>query len=302
MANSKISALTSATTPLAGTETLPVVQSGATTQVSVANLTAGRAVSAASLALTTSPLPTTSGGTGLTSFTANGLLYASSTSALNTSANLIWNGTSFKVTSSGRAISTTGTSVLFASNSATHTVFIGDNNFAYFQFVTLASPTYLSLQYNSAELIRFESSGNLVPKIAGQGINFTSNTPTAGMTSQLLNWYEEGTWTPADASGAGLTFTSVTAKYTRIGRQVTATAVLTFPTTASTANVQISGLPFAASNMGQFMYQRTTTVGAGVGLVSASGTTIAIYNQAGTAVTNTPFSLSTVNLTGTYFV
>lgn len=46
MANSKISALTSATTPLAGTEVLPVVQSSATTQVTVANLTAGRAVNA----------------------------------------------------------------------------------------------------------------------------------------------------------------------------------------------------------------------------------------------------------------
>lgn len=48
MANSKISALTAASTPLAGTETLPVVQSGVTKQVSVANLTAGRAVSALS--------------------------------------------------------------------------------------------------------------------------------------------------------------------------------------------------------------------------------------------------------------
>ena len=52
MSNSKISALTSATTPLAGTETLPVVQSSTTKQVSVANLTAGRAVSALSLTTT----------------------------------------------------------------------------------------------------------------------------------------------------------------------------------------------------------------------------------------------------------
>jgi hypothetical protein len=43
MADTKISALTGATTPLAGTEVLPVVQGGATKQVSVANLTAGRA-------------------------------------------------------------------------------------------------------------------------------------------------------------------------------------------------------------------------------------------------------------------
>jgi len=48
MANAKISALTSATTPLVGTETLPVVQSSATTKVTVANLTAGRAVGALS--------------------------------------------------------------------------------------------------------------------------------------------------------------------------------------------------------------------------------------------------------------
>lgn len=303
MANSKISALTSATTPLAGTETLPVVQSGATTQVSVANLTAGRAVSAASLALTTSPLPATSGGTGASSsFVNTGIAYASNTTTLNTSTTLTWNGTTFKVTSAGRAISTTGTSVLFASNSATHTVFIGDNNFAYFQLVTLASPTYLSLQYNSAELMRFESSGNLVPKIANTGINFTSNTPAAGMTSQLLNWYEEGTWTPADASGAGLTFTSVTAKYTRIGRQVTATVVLTFPTTASTAQAQISGLPFAASNFGQFLGIRTGVAGASSGLVSAGGSTIVLYTQAGGSQTNVANSTATLYLTGTYFV
>jgi hypothetical protein len=52
MANVKISELTSATTALAGTEVLPIVQSSATVKVSVANLTAGRAVSAASLATT----------------------------------------------------------------------------------------------------------------------------------------------------------------------------------------------------------------------------------------------------------
>jgi hypothetical protein len=39
MSNSKISALTSATTPLAGTEVLPIVQSGATKKVAVDDLT-----------------------------------------------------------------------------------------------------------------------------------------------------------------------------------------------------------------------------------------------------------------------
>jgi hypothetical protein len=53
MSNSKISALTGATTPLAGTEVLPIVQSSTTKQVSVANLTAGRAISATSVTAST---------------------------------------------------------------------------------------------------------------------------------------------------------------------------------------------------------------------------------------------------------
>lgn len=48
MADLKISQLTASTTPLAGTEVLPIVQSSTTKQVSVANLTAGRAVAMSS--------------------------------------------------------------------------------------------------------------------------------------------------------------------------------------------------------------------------------------------------------------
>ena len=52
MADVKISQLPVATTPLDGTEVLPIVQSATTKQVSIANVTAGRAVSALSLSLT----------------------------------------------------------------------------------------------------------------------------------------------------------------------------------------------------------------------------------------------------------
>jgi hypothetical protein len=44
MADKKISALTAASTPLAGTEVLPIVQSGSTVKVSVDNLTTGKTV------------------------------------------------------------------------------------------------------------------------------------------------------------------------------------------------------------------------------------------------------------------
>lgn len=53
MADKKISALPAATTPLAGSEVLPIVQGGATDKVSVANLTAGRDVTGNSFSATT---------------------------------------------------------------------------------------------------------------------------------------------------------------------------------------------------------------------------------------------------------
>ena len=143
MADLKISQLTGATTPLAGTEVLPIVQSGSTRQVSVANLTAGRT----------------------------------------------------------------------------------------------------------------QTSNGIVQGTAGTGYNFTANTPAAGKTSQLLNWYEEGTWTPV-VSGTGTAGTyelaaGTVATYTRIGRQVTINASIVLAaaiTGGGTGSLKITGLPFAKAS------------------------------------------------------
>lgn len=145
MADTKISALTASTTPLAGTEVLPIVQSGVTKQVSVADLTAGRAVSATQLTLTT---------------------------------------------------------------------------------------------------------GNLIVA-SGQGVDFSA-TPGTG-TSELLNDYEEGTWTPVISGttvagtyqiNAGVTRTT----YTKVGRLVCASAYIVLAgaiTGGGTGLLSITGLPFA---------------------------------------------------------
>ena len=66
MADVKISGLPASTTPLAGTEVLPIVQSGQTKQVSIANVTAGRAIAASTVQVTTTigvgaATPSTSG-------------------------------------------------------------------------------------------------------------------------------------------------------------------------------------------------------------------------------------------------
>ena len=73
MADKKISALTGAATPLAGTEVLPIVQSGATVKVAVSDLTAGRAISATQLTLSTENLVIGTAGKGITLTSPDGL-------------------------------------------------------------------------------------------------------------------------------------------------------------------------------------------------------------------------------------
>jgi len=65
MANSKISALTSATTPLVGTETLPIVQSGATVKTTVADITNGGGYAGAFTTLSATGVTTVQAGTAL---------------------------------------------------------------------------------------------------------------------------------------------------------------------------------------------------------------------------------------------
>jgi hypothetical protein len=86
--------------------------------------------------------------------------------------------------------------------------------------------------------------GNLVIATSGKGIDFSATSGTG--TSELLNDYEEGTWTPVPVptSGAITTYTS-TGIYTKVGRQVT----LTFNITISNAGTavalsSITGIPF----------------------------------------------------------
>jgi hypothetical protein len=98
MANSKISALTSATTPVAGTEVLPIVQTSATKQVSIANLTAGRSVSMSAGTISSGNLDFTGTAQRITGDTSNAtqsnrLAFQNSVVNGNTNVTLIPNGT-----------------------------------------------------------------------------------------------------------------------------------------------------------------------------------------------------------------
>ena len=95
------------------------------------------------------------------------------------------------------------------------------------------------------------STGNLVIGTSGKGIDFSVTSSGSGtMTSELLADYEEGTWTPTQ--GTGLTVIgafSSEGKYTKIGRIVTITGVVSGATTValSSGGELCGGLPFTAA-------------------------------------------------------
>lgn len=94
------------------------------------------------------------------------------------------------------------------------------------------------------------STGNLVIGTSVKGIDFSANTPAAGMTSELLNWYEEGTFTPTivgtTTAGTG-TYSVQIGTYTRMGRVVRFNVAITWSAHTGTGNMNIAGLPFTAS-------------------------------------------------------
>jgi len=99
MADIKISQLPSANLPLDGTEVLPIVQSTTTKKVTIANVTAGRALTATELTLTLTPLAPTSGGTGTaTAFTAGSLVFAGASGVYTqNNSRFFWDNTNYRL-------------------------------------------------------------------------------------------------------------------------------------------------------------------------------------------------------------
>jgi hypothetical protein len=92
--------------------------------------------------------------------------------------------------------------------------------------------------------------GNLIQGTAAKGINFTANTNAPGMTSELLNWYEEGTFTPSLVPGTSgsITLATAAAKYTRVGRAVTVTGICEVDSVSlPVGTLLLQGLPFTNS-------------------------------------------------------
>ena len=86
------------------------------------------------------------------------------------------------------------------------------------------------------------STGNVVMGTSGKGIDFSAQTPSAGMTAELLDHYEEGTWTPS--IGGDASYHSQVGTYTRIGRYIYIQTTMQVNVLGTGSTTTVSGLPF----------------------------------------------------------
>lgn len=145
------------------------------------------------------------------------------------------------------------------------------------------------------------SKGNLVVGTSGKGIDFSATAGTG--TSELLNDYEEGTFTPTITASSG-TFTTVTAtgNYTKIGRQVTVNMQATLTNIGTASGAVISTLPFTAGlfpAIGMGREDQNTGVSLQARIPSGAPSTMLIlsYNNLTAIATG-----NVLQVTATYFV
>lgn len=303
MADVKISGLPASTVPLAGTEVLPVVQGGVTKQVSVNNLTAGKAVSAAQLDVdnvrvdgntisstnTNGDITIDPNGAGLVVIPvpATTAVLASTPTVLIPDTIGNRGGFGFQ-NASGGTLGAVVAEVVATGNYPTAVGkmdFVIQNGFASFDVLSLKTNYDVAVNY-----------GNLVIGTSGKGIDFSA-TPGTG-TSELLADYEEGNWTPV-ITAAGGTITSYTSSgtYTKIGRSVTLTCTFTITDNGTgIGGVIVSGVPFSMVG-GVGGAARETSVNGNISSVSANtATQLILYNYANLypAATGAAFAFSLV--------
>jgi hypothetical protein len=310
MADKKISALTASALPLAGTEVLPIVQSGSTVKVAVSDLTAGRAVSATQITLSTGNIIVGTTAKGVTTGSAIPLGFG-----VNNTVTAMTIDTASKV-----GVGTTAPTDLFTvSGGSIASVIAGSGAGLQMGRIAMYSSAlgagftnyggeirsfsgagidvsdlrfYTANGTPTAERMRIASAGditattgNFVIGTAGKGIDFSANTHAAGMTSELLNWYEEGTWTATMIGSTAAPTTPVTATgyYTRIGNIVHVFASFAnVDTTGATGDLQVTGLPFtsgASRAFGTAALDKFTLTGVQAFAVVYNGDTKVIFSE-----------------------
>jgi hypothetical protein len=143
--------------------------------------------------------------------------------------------------------------------------------------------------------------GGTTPSASGAGITFPA-TQSASTDANTLDDYEEGTWTP---TSSGVTFSSASGTYTKIGQLVYLYCVCVYPTTANTARATVISLPFVAAKNAQgsvvdtaLAYFIESNIDTAVG-----GNVINLYAPADSPVIrNSTLSTMTIRISITYTV
>jgi len=234
-------------------------------------------------------VPATAGGTGQTSYAIGDLLYANTTTTLAKLAdvatgNALISGGVNTAPSWGKIGLTTHVSgVLPVANGGTNasaasiTAF---NNITGYTASGATGTTSTNLVFSTSPSITTPtiigdatlSTGNLVVS-NGKGIDFSA-TPGTG-TSELLDDYETGTWTPVCARSTGGAITAVyelqTGKYTKVGNLVTVSAFISITSISSQGSDEnrVTGLPYTPAD---------NSLGAGAVARNTAFTTSAIMN------------------------
>jgi len=232
----------------------------------------------------------------------NRVLTATSAYGLNGEANLTFDGTSLKIGNTFSPHSEGDNLVIGGSGWQGMTIY-GEGGGGVIQFADDANNRVGQILYNHGtnEMLfrtngnadRFEiqsngdvtiSNGNLIVA-SGHGIDFSAAGNAGGMSSELLDDYEEGSWTPTMQSGSA---TITNAKYVKIGKLVYISLYAnSFSDTTSGNIIQFNGLPFTSetsqNSIGALLLAYINTQNDSIAYIGGNETRIRVfhYNQGG---------------------
>jgi hypothetical protein len=318
MADTKISALTSVTTPVAGTSVLPIVQTGTTKKITITELTGTQVSAAGEVGIGGDTTGVVAGVSVTSKFCVKneganpvaGFVHVNDTTA-NSGSNtfacrsrgtlavptVVQNGDSlWNMYIAGND----GTDLALAAEIRVEVDGTPGSNDMPGRILLRTTPDGSqapvdAVKIDSAQNVTV-SAGNLVIGTSGKGIDFSA-TPSTG-TSELFSDYEEGTFTAVLTCGTSGTITVSstfgTLQYTKIGRMVYITGYINASAVSSPLGELRLNLPFASLNSTQregsssgYMQINGATTGASNAFfinVQPNGSTVAvIYLSVGTS-------------------
>ena len=146
---------------------------------------------------------------------------------------------------------------------------------------------------SGSTILEVDASGNIIQGTSNAGIYLGVTSATA---SNLLDDYEEGTWTPSFVVSPQGTVSALAGQYTKIGRLVYIQVQVTGSSLGISSYARIGGLPFTANNdsdTGTYILGSIVTRGHGWTTI-AGGSDQWYFSTAGTVSSNTQMSASAV--------